>query len=332
MKLSRQTFIHSALAMLALGAGGAMTLARPAPKHKGMARGLTLLSFERDGQRRLGVKTEHGILDVVAASAALHIQAPSTMDELLQQEQGPALNALVDAALKSGNARLFLSENQIVYAPVVSHPEKIVCVGLNYKKHVQEVNLKLPTQPVLFNKYNNALSAHKGKIKLPVDIAHKFDHEVELVMVIGKAAHNVSEAEALDYVAGYCVGNDFTARDLQFETGGQWMVGKTCDDFGVLGPYLVTADQIDPDNLNIECRVNGETRQSDNTRNFVFPSRVMVSYISKHLSLRPGDIIYTGTPAGVIYGLPKEKQIWLKPGDKVACSVEKLGELSFDLV
>jgi 2-keto-4-pentenoate hydratase/2-oxohepta-3-ene-1,7-dioic acid hydratase in catechol pathway len=185
---------------------------------------------------------------------------------------------------------------------------------------------------VLFSKYNNALSAHNGKIKLPVKVAVKFDYEVELVIIIGKEAHDVSESDALSYVAGYATGNDFSARDLQLETGGQWMIGKTPDGFAPLGPYMVTADQIDPDKLKVECRVNGETRQSSTTADFIFNTRQMVSYISRYITLQPGDIIFTGTPEGVILGKPKDQQVWLKPGDKIACSVEKLGELKFELV
>ena len=151
-------------------------------------------------------------------------------------------------------------------------------------------------------------------------------------MIIGREAKNVSEADALSYVAGYCTGNDFTARDLQLETGGQWMIGKTPDQFAPLGPYLVTAEQIEPNNLKIECRANGETRQSSNTSDMIFNCRQITSYISRHITLKPGDIVFTGTPEGVIQGHPKDKQVWLKPGDKIACSLEKLGELKFELV
>jgi 2-keto-4-pentenoate hydratase/2-oxohepta-3-ene-1,7-dioic acid hydratase in catechol pathway len=150
--------------------------------------------------------------------------------------------------------------------------------------------------------------------------------------VIGRKAKNVPEAEALSYIAGYCTGNDFSARDLQFDRGGQWMVGKTPDQFAPLGPYMVTADQIDPNQLKIECQVNGEMRQSSNTDDFIFNTAQMVSYISRHLTLAPGDIIFTGTPEGVIMGYPKEKQVWLKAGDQITCSVEKLGILKFDLI
>jgi 2-keto-4-pentenoate hydratase/2-oxohepta-3-ene-1,7-dioic acid hydratase in catechol pathway len=215
---------------------------------------------------------------------------------------------------------------------VVTQPEKIVCLGLNYRKHAEEVHMPIPKQPVLFNKYNNSLHAHKSQLKLPAEVAKKFDYEVELVVLMGKEAKNVSEADALSYVAGYCVGNDFSARDLQLETGGQWMIGKTPDGFAPLGPYFVTAERITPDNLKLECRVNGETRQSSNTNDFIFNTRQQISYISRHMTLRPGDIIFTGTPQGVILGKPKEEQVWLKPGDKIACSIEHLGELTFELV
>jgi len=298
-----------------------------------MARGLTLLTFRRDGELHLGAKSEKGILDVPHAAQMLNLHAPATMDELLQQEDGPALNAVVDAAEKSGTAAAaWLKEDSIEFGPLVNHPEKIVCVGLNYRHHAQEIGAPIPKAPVLFSKYNNTLCAHNGKIKLPVKAASKFDYEVELVIIIGRQTHDVSEADALSYVAGYATGNDFSARDLQLETGGQWMIGKTPDGFAPLGPYMVTADQVDPDNLKVECRVNGETRQSSTTADFIFNTRQMVSYISRYITLRPGDIIFTGTPQGVILGKPKDQQVWLKPGDKIACSVENLGELKFELV
>jgi len=301
-------------------------------RERGMPRGLTLLTMRRDGEYRLGAKTGKGILDVPEAAKLLHMYAPATMDDLLQNQDGPSLNALVNAALASTSAlSAFLEEGAIEFGPVVTRPEKIVCVGLNYRHHAQEIGIPIPKQPVLFSKFNNALHPHNKPLKLPVEVAGKFDYEVELVMVIGREARNVSEADALSYVAGYATGNDFSARELQLETGGQWMLGKTPDHFAPIGPYLVTAEQINPDNLKIECRVNGETRQSSNTSDFIFSSRIIISYISRYITLKPGDIIFTGTPEGVILGHPKEKQVWLKPGDKVACSVEKLGELKFDL-
>ena len=318
--------------MAAIGEIGMAETETTQVRKRGTAHGLTLLTLRRNGEYRLGVRTPNGVLDAVEAAKLLHMAAPATIDDLLQNEDGPALNALVDAAARSNGAqRAILKEQAIEYGPVVTRPEKIVCVGLNYRKHAEEIGVPVPKQPVLFNKYNNALNHHQGTIKLPVAVATKFDYEVELVMLVGKQAKDVSEADALSYIAGYCTGNDFTARDLQFDTGGQWMVGKTPDQFAPLGPYMVTADQIDPDNLKVECRVNGQTRQSSSTSDFIFNSRKMISYISARLTLRPGDIIFTGTPQGVISGYPKDKQVWLKAGDEVACSVEKLGELRFNL-
>lgn len=299
---------------------------------QGMARGLTLLTFRKDGANRLGVKTAKGILDVPAAAGLLHMYAPATMDALLQQEDGPSLEALVRRATEDAAASpAFLEEATLEYGPLVSHPDKIACVGLNYRKHAQEIGSPIPQWPVLFNKFSGSLNRHKGIVTLPVDLATNFDYEVELVIVIGKRAHRVSEADALSYVAGYATGNDFTARDLQNGRGGQWMVGKAIDGFAPIGPYLVTADQIDPDNLALECRVNGQTRQSSRTSDLIFSTRQMISYMSHYFTLQPSDIIFTGTPEGVIQGMPKDRQVWLKPGDTIACSVEKLGELTFTL-
>ena len=318
------------------GAGHAAPApAAPTPARagsRGMARGLTLLTLRHNSELRLGVKTDRGILDVKEATVLLRKPAPITMDELLQNEDGANLNALVDAALKTATAKkAFLKEEDIEYGPLVTRPEKIVCVGLNYRKHAAETNQPVPKQPILFNKFNNSLHGHNNKLKLPVALASKFDYEAELVIVMGKEAHNVSEADALNFVAGYATGNDFSARDLQLETGGQWMIGKTPDQFAPIGPYLVTADQVDPDNLKIECRVNGEVRQSSNTNDMIFSTKQIISYTSRYITLRPGDIIFTGTPEGVILGKPVANRVWLKPGDKIACSLEKLGELAFEL-
>jgi len=338
MKSDRRTFLKNAGALGALAAVGGLKSASAETKvtaeaKKGMARGLMLLTMRRNGEYRLGAKTSRGILDVKQAAEILKMHSPATLDDMLQNEEGASVNAVVDAAIKSSAAqRAFLKEDDLEYGPLVTRPEKIVCVGLNYRRHAKEVGMPVPKQPVLFNKFNIALNRHNGQIKLPVAVATKFDYEVELVIVMGKEAHAVSEKDALSYVAGYATGNDFTARDLQLETGGQWMIGKTPDQFAPLGPYMVTADQIDPDNLKLECRVNGETRQSSNTNDLIYNCSQIISYTSARVTLRPGDIIFTGTPEGVIQGKPKDQQVWLKPGDKIACSLEKLGELKFDLV
>ena len=336
--MKRRNILKGAGAVAAVAATSGWTVGKvkagaDAAHPRGMARGLTLLNIRHNGEDRLGVKTDKGILDVKEAAHLLRTHAPATLDDLLQNEDGPSLNSLVDAAMKSASTRsAFIKEEGIEYGPVVTRPEKIVCVGLNYRRHAQEVGQPVPKEPVLFSKFNTTLNRHNGAIKLPVNVAKKFDYEVEMVIVMGKEAHNVAEADALSYVAGYCTGNDFTARDLQYETGGQWLIGKTPDQFAPIGPYMVTADQIDPDNLKLECRVNGETRQSSNTSDMIANTRHMISYISRHITLRPGDIIFTGTPEGVIQGKPKDQQVWLKAGDKIACSLEKLGELRFELL
>ncbi len=345
MKSDRRNFLKGAGALGAVAVMGGWNTVSAETKvtgqrKKGVARGLTLLTMRRNGDYRLGAKTDKGILDVKPAAESLKMYAPATLDDMLQNEEGASVQAVVEAALKSSAAqKAFLKPEGIEYGPLLTRPEKIVCVGLNYRKHAQEIKMPIPKQPILFNKYNNALLHHGGTIKLPSAVASKFDYEIELVIVMGKEARNVSEKDALSYVAGYATGNDFSARDLQVETGGQWMAGKTSDGFGPLGPYFVTAEQVNPDNLDLECRVNGETRQSSNTNDLIYNCSQIISYTSARISLRPGDIIFTGTPGGVIFngavnGLAtnKEKWGWLKSGDKIACSIEKLGELKFDLV
>jgi 2-keto-4-pentenoate hydratase/2-oxohepta-3-ene-1,7-dioic acid hydratase in catechol pathway len=223
------------------------------------------------------------------------------------------------------------ASSDLVFGPCVMQPQKILMVGYNYRKHIAEVKAEVPTEPVLFNKYNNALLGHGGTVPLPTKVSREFDYEVELVIVMGKTGRDIAEADALSFVAGYCTGNDFSARDLQRKSN-QLMLGKTPDGFAPLGPWLVTADQIpNPNNLGLSCHVNGERRQFSNTGDMVFNCAQIVSYISRHMTLHPGDIVYTGTPEGVIQGYPAERRVWLKPGDQIRCEIEKLGELRFTL-
>ena len=292
---------------------------------------MTFVTIRRGSELSLGIKTDRGILDVKRAEAIFKQKAPTTIDELLQRGGGQALKRLAEKAQNGKANGLWLAEDKIEYGPCVTNPEKIICIGLNYRKHAAETGQPVPKLPILFNKYNTALNSHRGVIKVSQEAAEQFDYEVELVIVMGKVARNVSEADALSYVFGYCTGNDFTARDLQRRSS-QWMLGKTLDNFAPIGPYLVTADQIpDPNNLKLECRVNGEVRQSSNTSDMVFNCASLISYISRHFTLKPGDIIFTGTPEGVIAGYPKEKQVWLKTGDQLTTTIEKLGELKFTL-
>jgi 2-keto-4-pentenoate hydratase/2-oxohepta-3-ene-1,7-dioic acid hydratase in catechol pathway len=304
--------------------------AAPAGGLKVMPKGLTLCTLQRaGGGYGLGVRTDKGILDVVAAEAAFKLGVPTTITALFAgQGDASGLKGLVEKA--AGEAKYFTAADKAKFGPCVTDPEKIICVGLNYRKHAAETNNPVPKTPILFNKFNTALNSHGGVIAVSKEKAVKFDYEAELVIVIGKTARDVPEAEALNYVFGYCTGNDFTARDLQSTTS-QWMLGKSLDGSGPIGPWLVTADQVDGDNLKIEGFVNGELRQSSNTSDMVFNCKQLVSYASNHMTLKPGDIIFTGTPSGVIAGYAKDKQVWLKPGDKLVTSIEKLGDLAFTL-
>jgi 2-keto-4-pentenoate hydratase/2-oxohepta-3-ene-1,7-dioic acid hydratase in catechol pathway len=335
---TRRDFVKAAAAAAgtaALAQAEGTALASPTPGPRQMPRGLTLLSMvQPDGAETLAVKLPNGILDVAKASRALmKTDAPATLEDLLASGNAGALEQLIKAA--DGHTEFLREEATIKFGRLFTKPGKIVCVGLNYKEHADEAGEKLPRVPILFNKYNNVLAAHNCTIKLPPrDVAYKFDYETELLVVMGKTARNVSEADALDYVAGYAVGQDFSARDLQLETPAvQWMVGKTLDDFGPIGPYFVSADMVDPNNLTIETYVNDETkpRQSSHTSKFIFNPQKVISYTSRLFALEPGDIIFTGTPSGVILGMPKDKQVWLKAGDRIESRIEKLGTLKFDL-
>ena len=294
-----------------------------------MPKRMILVSMMVDGTPGLGVKTERGILDLRKAAMHHGSSAPTTVDEVIRYGDS-GLGELVRVALAQGGPGVFHDEGAVRFCPCVMNPEKIVCVGLNYARHARETNNPIPKLPILFNKYNNALNCHQGTVQVSKIPATNFDYESELVVVMGRKAQNVSEAEALSYVFGYCNGNDFTARDLQSRSS-QWMIGKTCDGFGLLGPYLVTADLVDPNNLKIVGTVNGEVRQSSNTSDMVFNCAQIISYTSKLITLLPSDIIYTGTPEGVISGYPKEKQVWLKPGDKLETTIGNLGTLRFSL-
>lgn len=297
---------------------------------EGRARGLTLCTILARSGQSLGVRTPGGILDVARAARARRLRVPLSVDDVLGGRDLAGLLGLV-ADAEGGKKGFLLDERAVAFGPCVTRPEKIIMMGFNYRRHCTEVKLPVPATPTFFNKYNNALLGHRGTIRLPVQVARNFDYEAELVVVMGKTARDVSPADALAHVFGYCTGNDFSARDLQFKTS-QFMLGKSCDGFAPIGPWLVGADRVgDPQNLRIECRVNGELRQSSNTDDMIFTCAELVSYASRHMTLQPGDLIFTGTPEGVIQGRPEEQRVWLRPGDEISTEVEKLGELRFKL-
>jgi len=211
-------------------------------------------------------------------------------------------------------------------APPIKEPSKIICVGLNYARHAAESGMETPSEPVLFFKATSAICGPNDNLIIPPG-SEKTDWEVELAVVIGTKAQYVSEQEAMDYVAGYVLHNDYSERAYQLEQGGQWVKGKSCDTFAPIGPYLVTKDEIaDPHQLNLWLKVNGELLQNSNTSDLVFGIAHLVSYISHYMTLLPGDIISTGTPSGVGLGLNPPR--YLKPGDIVELGIQGLGSSS----
>ncbi|MEX0647835.1 MAG: fumarylacetoacetate hydrolase family protein [Balneolaceae bacterium] len=215
-------------------------------------------------------------------------------------------------------------DDQARLSAPVSNPGKIVCVGLNYEDHAKEGGMNIPKEPILFFKATSSLAGPNDDVIIPKN-STKTDWEVELAVIIGKKASYVSEENALDHVAGYCVHNDYSEREFQLERGGQWVKGKSCDTFAPLGPFLATPDEIDDvHNLKLWLKVNGEIKQDGTTADFIFGIPTLVSYISQFMTLHPGDIISTGTPAGV--GLGFKPPQYLKPGDVVELGIEGLGE------
>jgi 2-keto-4-pentenoate hydratase/2-oxohepta-3-ene-1,7-dioic acid hydratase in catechol pathway len=290
---------------------------------------MKLLTFKTDTGLRLGIQTAAGVIDVKAARESVPVDHLADTPTALFATGLPALAPLADfaqqASAQAKGAAWLLDEAALELGACVPNPGKIICVGLNYKQHAIETGLGIPTNPVLFSKYNNAVAASGEGVPLPSN-AVKYDYEAELVIVIGKRAKYVSEDDALGYVMGYCNTNDVSARDLQLLTS-QWMLGKTLDKFLPLGPYLVTPDEVgDPQNLPVRCWLNDELRQDSNTADMVFGIREIISHISHHMTLEPGDVISTGTPEGVIMGM--EEKIWLKPGDVVTVEVGALGRLT----
>jgi 2-keto-4-pentenoate hydratase/2-oxohepta-3-ene-1,7-dioic acid hydratase in catechol pathway len=295
---------------------------------------MKLVTIKKEGKHVLGVKIENGIIDLEEAlRESPNNQVHTKIMEVIDGGN-EAISALEDYISKlpiENKLNYIKDEEDVEWGPCVTQPNKIICVGLNYRKHADETNSPYPEVPILFSKFNNTLTGHKCKIAVP-KVTQRLDYEVELGVVIGKEAKYVSKEDALDYVFGYCTANDLSARDLQKKTH-QWLLGKTCDDFSPIGPYLVTADEVpNPNNLQLKTYVNGEKRQDSNTSDMIFYVDEIVSYISQHMTLTPGDVILTGTPEGVIIGYPMEKRVYLKPGDVVTVEVEKLGTLTNRLI
>ncbi len=276
---------------------------------------MKILNFYRDNELRLGIYEDGRVIDVKKTAAKLGISAPNSTDEVIHTDTPSSLSALLENPVYVDDIR---------FAPAVLKPRKILCVGLNYKKHAEETDASIPEYPLLFSKFDNALSAHNDVIHLPKH-EYKCDYEAELVIVIGKTAKDVKLEDAAEYIFGYTLGNDVSARELQYRSG-QWLIGKSLDGFAPVGPFINT--RTDVSDIILTSRVNGELRQNSSTADMIFNPFEIISYASSIMTLFPGDIIFSGTPAGVMMGYPPEKQVWLKPGDVVEISADSLGTLT----
>lgn len=243
---------------------------------------------------------------------------PSLSDEALSKIRNTDLNSLP------------VLGNDLDYAPCVGNVGKFLCIGLNYSDHAKEVGMDSPAEPILFMKATSAISGPNDNVEIPRNSV-KSDWEVELGVVIGKEAKYVTEDEAENYIAGYCVINDLSEREFQLEKLGQWVKGKSCDTFGPIGPYLVTRDEVkDPQNLNLWLELNGSRVQDGNTNTMIHSVFFTISYLSQFMSLQPGDIISSGTPPGVGSGM--NPPTYLKSGDVMKLGIEGLGEQSQNVI
>lgn len=279
---------------------------------------MKLLRFGEPGSEKPGLLDENGTIRDLSS----HID--DVAGDALSDAALDRLRALDISSLPAvpGNPRL---------GPCVGNIGKFMCIGLNYSDHAAETGAKIPDHPILFMKATSAVVGPDDTVSIPRG-SKSSDWEVELGVVIGKRAKYVSEADALDYVAGYCVINDVSERTFQAKISGQWTKGKSCDTFGPTGPWLVTRDEIpDPQNLGMYLDVNGERRQTGNTKTMIFTVAQVIAHLSELMSLLPGDVISTGTPPGVGLGM-KPEPVFLKPGDVMELGIDGLGSQRQDVV
>jgi len=278
---------------------------------------MKLLRFGEQGQEKPGLLAADGTMRDLSAHVD-DISGAALTDE------GLARIAAIDPA------SLPVVPDGTRLGPCVAGTTKFICIGLNYADHAAESGMDVPPEPVIFMKATSAIVGPNDPIVIPRG-SEKTDWEVELAVIIGKPAKYVSEDEALDYVAGYAVTNDVSERAFQIERAGQWTKGKSCDNFGQTGPWLVTRDEVaDPQDLKMYCDVNGERKQDGSTKTMVYGVKHLVSYLSQFMTLHPGDIISTGTPPGV--GMGMSPQQFLKAGDVVTLGIEGLGDQRQDVI
>ncbi|MEG3173605.1 fumarylacetoacetate hydrolase family protein [Sphingomonas sp. ZB1N12] len=271
---------------------------------------MKLLRYGPRGQEKPGILDQDGVI------RALPAELGDIAGEVLSPE-GLAKIAALDVAT------LPKVEGAPRIGPCVARTGKFICIGLNYSDHAAESNMALPAEPVVFGKWTSAIQGPNDDVEIPRG-SEKTDWEVELGVVIGTPGRNIAKADALSHVAGYCVVHDVSERAFQLERGGTWDKGKGCDTFGPIGPWLVTADKVDPQNLNLWLEVDGHRYQDGTTANMIFDVATIVSYLSDFCTLEAGDIISTGTPAGV--GLGQKPPVYLRAGQTVRLGIEGLGE------
>jgi 2-keto-4-pentenoate hydratase/2-oxohepta-3-ene-1,7-dioic acid hydratase in catechol pathway len=289
---------------------------------------MRLVTYEADRRWRAGILIDARVIDLAAAGLPVFPESDTPISNRAILQLTPAeRSALEEAArelLRVKRARRHvLALEDLRLGPPIPDPDKIICLGLNYRSHAEEAGLAVPEVPILFGKYRNALIGAAGPIVLPA-ISKQIDYEGELAVVIGKRCKDVPAAQALDCVGGYMAFNDVSARDLQMRTG-QWLSGKSLDTFAPCGPALVLDEIEDPQSLDITTRVNGQILQQSNTRHMIFNVAEIIAYVSRLMTLEPGDILATGTPEGV--GFKRQPPIFLHDGDLVEVEVEKIGTL-----
>ncbi len=286
---------------------------------------MRLVTYGSESGPRAGVLIDGSVID---AWGALEEPEGSTLRELIAQGRLSDLSATIEQSRaprpEALPHRTVGSLAEIELLPPIPDPEKIICVGLNYRSHAAEAGIEVPQSPAIFAKFRNALAAPGATVGLPA-ASQKVDYEAEVAFVVGRRASRVRESKALHYVAGYMLFNDLSARDLQFATP-QWMSGKVFDGSAPCGPALVTAEESGPhDQIEIALRLNGEQMQAGSTSDLIFSVPQLLSHLSGLMTLEPGDIVSTGTPAGV--GAVREPRIWLRRGDQIAIDSPTLGTL-----
>ena len=275
------------------------------------------------GKVQAAVEMEGRIIPLSAVKRFTDRYRIVVTDDIIRNPE--MFHAVMESAPQESPSRQ-LNNGNVEYAPVILQPQKIICVGLNYRSHVAETKDQIPESPVLFSKYANSLAGSGDNIPIPHE-TKQLDYEGELGIVIGKKGSSIKESDALDHVFGYFIGNDVSARDLQFRTS-QWLLGKSGDGFYPCGPFITTADEIrDPQKLSLKTELNGELRQNSDTSYMIFSCSYLISYISRFMTLYPGDIISTGTPEGVILGIPEDRRVWIRKGDRISIKIEGLGRL-----